>query len=622
MKKPQKYKVESTLSIYERRILVLAFLASALFVVPFAKAATQTWDGGGDTTTWTDAVNWDVLPSAGDDILIGAAAMSLDATGIELNGDQTVGLITLNGNLNKKLIFKSGDTLSFNAGGGLLYNDAANVAQNVDFDANISINGAGAGFTFDATNDVNQTITINGNLNDNGHGFSTSGRWRGNLYLAGTNTLSGTITATGNHTIQFSDINQLSSATVDLNDGAVLKYNGAGNATMSTADINMANAFGELVIQNGIEYRFNNTITVDNNTTLILKTNASSGSKFVFDGSTTISGTGGTIDLRAGRIEIEDASVMNGIKYKLRTNLYGGDHDVGRATFVLKDTANALTGNITIDTQAFGGSSNGYTHRIIGGHATGTATFSGNVIYNDTTTGSPSQKLILQTTTAGATTVFSGSIQNGTNSLGLDIEGPGTVKFSGSTANTYSLVTHVKSGTLILGKDENVNAIAGYSVEIDSGATLQLNASHQISNTTNIVLNGGTLMMNGFNEHVNNLTLSADSVIDFAGGNSELKFLGATIDFQGTSKLSIWNWDGQLHVPGGNTQLIFSGATLTDEQLERVFFYTDDGINLWSPFPAIQVTGGEVIPVPEASTWFFGLSLLGVVAVHRYLRNK
>ncbi|MEN0004901.1 MAG: T9SS type A sorting domain-containing protein [Bacteroidota bacterium] len=59
-----------------KRILLLTSIYLLFALITIAQAATITWDGGGNGTTWTDANNWDTntVPGSGDDVVLSTAA--------------------------------------------------------------------------------------------------------------------------------------------------------------------------------------------------------------------------------------------------------------------------------------------------------------------------------------------------------------------------------------------------------------------------------------------------------------------------------------------------------------------------------------------------------------------
>ena len=71
------------------------------------------------------------------------------------------------------------------------------------------------------------------------------------------------------------------------------------------------------------------------------------------------------------------------------------------------------------------------------------------------------------------------------------------MQISGASANTFTGLTTVNAGELILNKTAGVNAIAG-SVLLNTGGTLSLAAADQIINTATMTLTGGTFNMGRF----------------------------------------------------------------------------------------------------------------------------
>ncbi|MCC5834584.1 MAG: autotransporter-associated beta strand repeat-containing protein [Opitutales bacterium] len=205
------------------------------------------------------------------------------------------------------------------------------------------------------------------------------------------------------------------------------------------------------------------------------------------------------------------------------------------------------------------------------------------------------------------------TIENGAAAVDLDIsasvsgsgimriDGGGTVRMSGSEASTQTGEVIIDAGTLILARDSNVTAINSNQVTVNSGGELVLASSEQLSSGTNLTLGGGSLKIGGnITETLGTLTLTANSTIDFGGGDGILNFddfifSDGTNDFD----LTIVNWSGSFE--GGGADQIFFGTTLSDAQLARINF---------NPDASRLLPGGEVVPIPEPSTYFAGAMIL------------
>ena len=124
-----------------------------------------------------------------------------------------------------------------------------------------------------------------------------------------------------------------------------------------------------------------------------------------------------------------------------------------------------------------------------------------------------------------------------------------------------------------------------------------------------MTLNGGTFNTAGLSEHgasnnttgIGALTLQSSSIIDMASWSGTLK---------------IYDWTGTVGTGNGTDQL-YIGANnttqgLTSAQLSDIIFYSDAGITQIAG-ATIQLADGEVVPVPEPSTWVAGALALAAV---------
>jgi hypothetical protein len=166
-----------------------------------------------------------------------------------------------------------------------------------------------------------------------------------------------------------------------------------------------------------------------------------------------------------------------------------------------------------------------------------------------------------------------------------------------------------------------------------TGGTLLLSAANALGTNASLVLNGGTYKVGGaYNEGtaasvgrtgvnsnvqgIGNLTLTANSALDFGtGGVSTQVFgtftdtVGATLavsDFSSTSFIK----NGVSGLDGTDDRLVFDvSGGLSTGQLADISF---DG-----SFDAAEVNLGgnywEVAPVPEPATVFAALALVGLI---------
>jgi len=122
-------------------------------------------------------------------------------------------------------------------------------------------------------------------------------------------------------------------------------------------------------------------------------------------------------------------------------------------------------------------------------------------------------------------------------------------------------------------------------------------------------LNGGTIHLT--TGTLGALTLNATSTIDFgniASGNNILT-LGAVSSWTPGQILNIWNWSGTPRTAGGTDQLLVSSTSSWGANLGSINFYSDSGSSLIGGGGAMFV-GGELVAVPEPSTWAAALALL------------
>ncbi len=200
--------------------------------------------------------------------------------------------------------------------------------------------------------------------------------------------------------------------------------------------------------------------------------------------------------------------------------------------------------------------------------------------------------------------------------------GAGTMTLSGSSSNTFSGLT-VNSGAVVLDKSSGAQAVSG-DINIFGGSVI-LEASNQISNSSDMSLGNGSFQTQGNSESLGSLTLTANSTIDL--GN------GGTLDFDTSSggswsgTLLITNWDGDTN-GSGTTQILFGNNSggLNGGQVDSIRFFNPGGLTggLWS---AKILSSGEIVPdqlltpVPEPGTYAAG-SLLVLASLSFMQRQR
>lgn len=210
----------------------------------------------------------------------------------------------------------------------------------------------------------------------------------------------------------------------------------------------------------------------------------------------------------------------------------------------------------------------------------------------------------------GTSTIFSGVIANHifyptltTPSTHLTKVGSGTLTLAG--ANPYSGQTQVSAGTL---SASVAGAISGSSgITVNPGGTLALAGTgglDRIGNAVPLALNGGSFSTAGLSdepEMLGNLSVSANSTIDFgAGSGDSLIFAGVGPHTAGT-RLAITNWSGTPHQLGGGSsdRLLFAGST---SAFTGLYNQADVSFNGVTGYLAIQDgINFEIVGIPEPS---------------------
>ena len=185
----------------------------------------------------------------------------------------------------------------------------------------------------------------------------------------------------------------------------------------------------------------------------------------------------------------------------------------------------------------------------------------------------------------GGTSTYSGA-WNGTP-VNFIKAGNYTQILGGSGGNINEGKLTVQDGILALAKTGVAQAMGPGLVTV-TGGTLRLDASNQINGAASMVMTGGTFNVNGFSEALSDLTLAANSTLDF--GASGASVLSLTNLFWTNGTLTVTNWRGS--VAGGGTTQLRALNTPAANVLPQVWFA---GLDCWGA--TVSVGGyAEIVP--------------------------
>jgi fibronectin-binding autotransporter adhesin len=226
---------------------------------------------------------------------------------------------------------------------------------------------------------------------------------------------------------------------------------------------------------------------------------------------------------------------------------------------------------------------------------------SGGLTYTGVSTGS----IISGPLDLGSFLAHSININDGGDAIDLDITnvisgagssvtlstGQGTLRYSGASPNTYSGLTTVTSGTLLLNKTAGVNAVAG-----------------------DITVNGGTLKLGGTNQIIDTSYMTLSSGVFDMGGNAEtiksLTFNGGTLS-QGGATLSLNSAGIALSVSGGT---LIDGALALTGGGSIFFDSTSNGTATLSSTSTLDLGGGATVFDVSDGTSLIDMEMNGVIS--------
>ncbi len=481
---------------------------------------------GTGTTTFSGAAN---TYTGSTTLTSGPLTLVKSANTTAIGGNLTISGGTLNENASGQIA--SSATVTLNAGTLALANNVANTFTAINSSAGSTLSlGTDAAATITSSG----TSTLNGNITGAGS-LATSGT--GSVTLGGANTYSGGST--------------LASVVTAL-----------GNSALGTGAVAI-NSGGNLQVQNGVTLA-NNFSLNSNGTT------ATDGAIENTSGSNTLSGT---ITL-TGNSRLQTTS--GALTASNTVALAGNALSVGGAGNT------TLSGAIT-GTAASSLSKDGTGTLTLGG----ANTFAGSVLISAGTVVANAAAVF---NSANTLTVNTGSILN-LNDFSqtiASITSNGTLALGAATGDTLTL----SSGSSTLG-----GSLTGAgTIIVGPGATLTLAASFN-NPDVNIVLNGGSLFLNGTSDSFGSLSVTGNSILDF--GNSTASTLNSTsLSLTAGVTLSVNNWTDMNDFFYAQS---FAGAvadTRGSAPMNQITF-----ANFGSAATEWQSRDHQITPVPEPATY-------------------
>lgn len=199
----------------------------------------------------------------------------------------------------------------------------------------------------------------------------------------------------------------------------------------------------------------------------------------------------------------------------------------------------------------------------------------------------------------------------------LTKNGSGTLRLA--SANSASGSVAINAGTLALGANAALGSVSSVTIFTGASLTLDANGGNLVNDSASLTFAGGTLNANNRSETFGTLNLTGSSTLNLLDDATHADLIFAAFgSLTGGPALTINGWIGGSFLsqnPGGTGDRLFIGGTLTQQQLNSIVFAGGPTVS----GPAYQLPSGEIIPVPEPSTW----ALIGVsLAALPFLRRK
>ncbi|MEZ0267187.1 MAG: autotransporter-associated beta strand repeat-containing protein, partial [Phycisphaerae bacterium] len=447
---------------------------------------------------------------AANSIKVTAGTLTLDpgAFGITLGAGGITASSATAATINAPLTLGAAQAWNSN-GGGLTVNGAVANGGNL-----LTIGGTGA-----VTFGTGAIISGNGGLTINGSG--TAGTTL--IFMSAPNTYTGDTTLSGTSTVVIAD------AGAGAANAPTSGSFGTGKVILNGASIRGGGAAGTKNVYNLVDLaadtsflastynlQFHGDVTMIGNRTLDVQ----STSTVTFSGA--IGGSGSLTKTGTGPLTLSGANTFGGAGQSL--TLTGGTLNLNSVTAVGNAANKLVIAGGTINNTSAGAITLGDNHAV---------TLDGDFTWGGTQALNLGTGAVSLGTTAGATRTVTangttaaltigGVIADGTDgttpAINLTKAGAGTVELAGAAGNTYTGLTSVLRGTLLLSKASgNAIGAGGLSIDSTAGAALvQLTQANQIADGAAVSLNAvspnnARLDLNGFQETLGAITLSANT---------------------------------------------------------------------------------------------------------------